>query len=119
MGRFFYVGFMMIASLFVLSAASSIKAEDASEVSIGVAALTNAELFEARARGGLEMLSFSDSDMDADLMNNVVEGANTGNNSVSHGSFSEMNGFGVVVQNSGNHVIIQNSTIVNVTMQRE
>ncbi|MEJ2685599.1 MAG: hypothetical protein P8124_00065 [Gammaproteobacteria bacterium] len=41
----------------------------------------------------------------------------TGDNYVGQSAFSNANGFATVVQNSGNNVIIQNSTIVNLKMQ--
>ncbi|NDV11224.1 hypothetical protein [Crenobacter caeni] len=42
----------------------------------------------------------------------VVTGANT----ISSNAFSGMSGIGTVVQNSGNQVVIQNSTILNVSL---
>ncbi len=42
----------------------------------------------------------------------VVTGANT----ISSNAFAGMSGIGTVVQNSGNQVVIQNSTIVNVSL---
>ena len=41
----------------------------------------------------------------------------TGNNSISDHAFDNMNGFATVIQNSGNQVLIQNDTIVNVTVK--
>jgi hypothetical protein len=41
----------------------------------------------------------------------------TGSNFVNGGAFSQTTGFPTVVQNSGNNVLIQNSTIINLQLQ--
>jgi hypothetical protein len=46
-----------------------------------------------------------------------VNNAVTGNNSVGGGSFAGSRGFPTVIQNSGNGVLIQNATIINVTVK--
>jgi len=48
---------------------------------------------------------------DNQAINNV-----TGSNYVTTGAFSNSSGFSTVVQNSGNNVIIQSATIINLTM---
>lgn len=47
---------------------------------------------------------------------NTAQHVNTGNNSISAGAFSNMNGLPVVIQNSGANVLIQNALIVNLQM---
>lgn len=47
---------------------------------------------------------------------NTAQHVNTGNNSISAGAFSNMNGLPVVIQNSGANVLIQNAMIVNLQM---
>ena len=59
---------------------------------------------------------------DAHLSNNVItvnsgSSVTNGNNSIGDQAFSNSNGISTVIQNSGNNVIIQNSTIVNMTLQ--
>ncbi len=76
------------------------------------------ELDHERAKGATEWLSINDTDMDANMNNNVVNSSTNGNNGVSNGAFSNSSGFATVIQNSGNHVIIQNSTIVNLTVEK-
>lgn len=66
-------------------------------------------------RGGTDVLN----DM---LLKGVVAGnrasnLTTGSNVVADGSFSGMVGLPVVVQNTGNGVLIQNATIINVQMK--
>ena len=46
-----------------------------------------------------------------------VSHAITGDNSVGGASFSGSRGFPTVIQNSGNGVLIQNATIINVTVK--
>ena len=41
---------------------------------------------------------------------------NTGSNSIGSGSFSNMSGLPIVIQNSGANVLIQNAVILNVQM---
>lgn len=58
----------------------------------------------------------------ANLKNNVINvgpGASltNGDNVISGGAFANSSGIASVIQNSGNNVIIQDSTIVNVTFQ--
>ena len=40
----------------------------------------------------------------------------TGDNTISTGSFAGSNGFNTVIQNSGNNVLIQSSTIINLQL---
>ncbi len=67
--------------------------------------------------GGADFLQWNDMELDANLTDNIVHSSTNGDNSISHGAFSEASGFATVIQNSGNHVIIQNATIVNMTME--
>ena len=52
------------------------------------------------------------------LTDNEIGTAHTGDNNVSHGAFSDVHGITSVIQNSGNHVIIQDSTVLNVTVSQ-
>lgn len=52
----------------------------------------------------------------ANSSNNVNVGGVTGNNNINGGSFTNTQGLVNVIQNSGNNVVIQSSTIVNMTM---
>lgn len=55
--------------------------------------------------------------LDAQLYDNTATSIVTGSNTVTQGAFSGTNGFATVVQNSGNNVIIQNATILNLKLQ--
>jgi hypothetical protein len=52
-------------------------------------------------------------------MSNITVTDNiTGNNIIDGGSFAGSQGFPMVIQNSGNGVLIQNATILNVTIEQ-
>lgn len=51
------------------------------------------------------------------LYNNQAANTISGSNNVSDQAFSGLNGFSTVIQNSGNNVLIQSATIINVTLQ--
>lgn len=70
----------------------------------------------ADQRGGHE-LQMSIANLNATLGNNKAINTVTGSNYVTDNAFSSASGVSTVVQNSGNNVIIQNSTILNLKMQ--
>jgi hypothetical protein len=70
----------------------------------------------ANNRGGYTVQT-STNNLTATLGENQALSNLTGNNTVSSGAFTSTSGFATVVQNSGNNVIIQNSTIVNVELK--
>lgn len=75
------------------------------------------ELEATRGLGGTgDFLQLNDMELDANMTDNVIHSSSSGNNAISSGAFSETSGFATVIQNSGNHVIIQNATIINFKM---
>lgn len=66
------------------------------------------------AQTGRENLE-SPSILAADLGDNTLAGGTNGSNIVSDSAFSRNGGIAIVIQNSGNQVIIQNSTTINLT----
>ena len=74
--------------------------------------VANTELDENR--GTFMPIVINTSNLNANLSGNSVTGGNTGNNNISNGAFNGLNGFATVIQNSGNNVIIQDSTQINV-----
>ena len=70
----------------------------------------------ASNRGG-HTIETNTNNLDAKLYNNQANYNETGSNFVTTGAFAGTNGFATVVQNSGNNVIIQNATILNLKMQ--
>jgi hypothetical protein len=64
-----------------------------------------------KARGGAE--TKNDMKLDGVVTGNSATNVSTGANVIDSGSFSNMSGIPVVIQNSGANVLIQNATIIN------
>src|SRR5690606_21925966 len=62
----------------------------------------------SKQRGGAD-LHLNENNASAIVSDNVATNLTTGNNSINGDSFSGMSGIPLVVQNSGNNVVIQNS----------
>jgi len=69
----------------------------------------------SKSRGGTQVLN--DMKLKGTVANNQASNLVTGNNVITDGSFAGANGVPMVVQNSGNNVLIQTATIVNVQMK--
>ena len=70
----------------------------------------------AGLRGGFETVN-NDLQLNGSVANNSATHVVSGNNYIAGGSFSNMTGLPIAVQNSGSNVLIQNATIVNVKFQ--
>lgn len=68
----------------------------------------------AISRGGTEVTI---NDLKGIVSDNQASNLVTGSNWVTEGSFAGATGFATVVQNSGNNVLIQNATIVNLQVK--
>lgn len=77
--------------------------------------LADAEVLES-SRGGAEV-NLYDIKSDGIVRDNQAYNLNTGSNYIAEGSFAGAAGFATAVQNSGNNVLIQNSTIINLQVQ--
>lgn len=66
-------------------------------------------------RGG-SALQINEMMLDSKLLNNSAYNNVTGSNFVGQEAFNGSSGFSTVVQNSGNNVIIQNATILNISL---
>jgi hypothetical protein len=66
-------------------------------------------------RGGAEVVR-NDMTLNGTTAGNSARNVETGDNSISSGSFANMSGLPVVIQNSGANVLIQNAVILNVQM---
>lgn len=65
------------------------------------------ELIEAELTGAM---------LDAVSSNNVTIGGSTGSNVIGHDAFGHADGVTSVIQNSGNNVVIQSATVVNLKL---
>lgn len=72
---------------------------------------------ELDAQRGGEIVPISDATLTATMEENTITGSITGTNSVGGSAFTGASGFFTVIQNSGNQVIIQDSTIINLTVE--
>jgi len=81
------------------------------------AAATDAELDSSRGAFLPSSINLNDVQQDATDNHNIVIGGTTGSNII-NGSFVNTQGLVNVIQNSGNNVVIQSSTIVNLTFSK-
>jgi hypothetical protein len=65
---------------------------------------------------GVDMIQVNEQDLSANFTGNVATGNITGTNTIATGAFSDSSGFVTAIQNTGNNVLIQNATIVNVAI---
>ncbi len=83
-------------------------------------ALSEQQLSDASGRQGISLQwQMNNSNQNANVSDNVLSGqVVTGNNLISGGAFQHMNGVATVIQNSGNQVVIQDTTQINVLINR-
>lgn len=74
------------------------------------------ELEKARGREGFDITAINNMNVQAVLTGNTANNNITGGNIIGAGAFTNAGGMFSVIQNTGNNVIIQDSTIVNVTI---
>lgn len=84
------------------------KAEDL----LSAAVISDREL--AGDRGGTNTSNTSNAT--GAVSGNVASQLTTGSNTISQGSFANSSGIPIVIQNTGNNVLIQNSTILNLQL---
>ena len=78
-------------------------------------AVTDAQL--AERRGGAADVRINDITARGAVTDNEASNLSTGSNIISDGAFNSATGLPIVVQNSGNNVLIQNSTILNLNLK--
>lgn len=71
----------------------------------------------ATSRGGSDSY-LNQNNSTGTVQANVAENLTTGSNTISQSAFSNSSGIPIVIQNSGNNVLIQNSTILNLQLQK-
>lgn len=74
------------------------------------------ELDNERGKGGLDYLTLNGINLKAELSGNEANNTVTGYNVIDSGAFANAVGINSVIQNTGNNVLIQDATIVNVTI---
>lgn len=68
-------------------------------------------------RGGAQVEVLNKNALDGVVSDNQAYNLTTGSNWVTSGSFTDASGMSTVIQNSGNNVLIQNATIINLQVQ--
>lgn len=68
------------------------------------------------SRGGADTVS-NDARLSATVSNNTATNVTTGNNVIDGGSFANMTGLPMVIQNTGANVLIQNATVINLQLR--
>jgi hypothetical protein len=66
---------------------------------------------------GIDVQTINTAELDGNLEGNTAINSVTGGNVISNGAFANASGLSTAIQNSGNNVLIQNSTIVNVVIE--
>ncbi len=69
------------------------------------------------SRGGAELQVLNKGTLDGVVSDNQAYNLTTGSNWITAGSFAGASGLSTVIQNSGNNVLLQNATIVNLQVQ--
>lgn len=116
-------GFALLGSL--ISAAPAVADEEIA----ATAALANPPLQSAfgvkvldqkvlaKQRGGTDPGVLSDMKLNGVVSDNRASNLVTGNNAITDGALNGVSGVPLVVQNSGNNVLIQSATIINVQVK--
>jgi len=80
------------------------------------AATAAADDLLARARGGSDQ-TVIDTRLSGAVAGNTAINVSTGANVIQSGSFANMSGIPIVVQNSGANVLIQSATVINLQLK--
>lgn len=109
--------FSALSSLVLLCTAQADSLDD--ELGLSDSLVTENELDSQRGRADLDLVfQTNEADHNALMKNNALHSEGTGNNNISGNAFSGMSGIATVIQNTGNQVIIQDTTMVNVLINQ-
>ena len=103
-----------VSLVLALLAASGAQASALDEVPGWGAPVASEQLGDYR--GGFDAVQ-NDMQLNGSVANNVTSNVASGHNVITEGSFTNDNGFPMVIQNSGSNVLIQNATIINLQYQ--
>lgn len=112
--RFILILFVALFSQQVVEADES-TSQEASLLTQPQAVLLE-DLDNERGRGGVDITSLSRSNVGATVRDNIATDNITGSNTIDNGSIMGNSGITGVIVNSGNNVVIQSATTVNVTI---
>ncbi|MEY8214562.1 MAG: hypothetical protein RPR97_08780 [Colwellia sp.] len=109
---------ILLTLLVLISNKASTESVVVDVVIIDVAPVLLEELDQIRGLGGVVDVT-SNANLGAVLTNNNVNDSVTGYNIIDQGSFNDASGVFSIIQNTGNNVIIQDSTIITITISPE
>ncbi|GEA62607.1 carbon storage regulator [Vibrio comitans] len=90
----------------------------ADELMLPDSAVGNEVMEQSRGKQSVELdVTSLASDIDGTSKGNVARHTVSGDNILSPGAFSDNSGISSVIQNTGNNVLIQNSTVVNLSIE--
>lgn len=103
-----------------LAVASAVSTVVCAEEWLELAPMTEQQLEGASGRQGVPVQwQFNDNNQHGAVTGNSITGASsTGDNLISDNAFGNMSGIATVIQNTGNQVVIQDSTQVNILINR-
>jgi hypothetical protein len=105
----------LVAVSFLLSAPASIASDTAAPSFKSDFSNTLSDRDLDSNRGTFAPGVYNLSNLTAVMYGNSANNTVSGNNNIGDGAFSGLNGLATVIQNSGNNVVIQSSTVLNVT----
>ncbi len=111
-----FLFFALILPVCSVNASSTQSDEDGTTNFSSVEVASLDELAEARGTEGVDITTLNNMNVKAVLTNNTATNNVTGTNTIDTSAFAGASGMFSVIQNSGNNVVIQDSTIVNVTI---
>ena len=111
------IGTPAIAGIEQLFAAPPALQQEKQTLSIGGDEIEAVDLGTLEHERGREDTVRQDTKLNGDVANNSAVNVQTGANSIDSGSFANMSGIPVVIQNSGANVLIQNANVINLQFQ--
>lgn len=116
-GKLPHVLFVMALGVSTGSLAQDLDIAEDSLVLEQSSSLSIEELAGSRGRQGVDTLQqMNENDQRAWLENNRLNADSTGNNVIETGALQGIEGISTVIQNTGNQVVIQESTLLNLTI---
>jgi len=116
MKRWVYCGFVTCALVITMPIQADEPGDSAPGGFLNGTAVSEDELDVYRGEG-IDVQTINKAELDGTLEGNTAMNSVTGDNVISHGAFADSSGLSTAIQNSGNNVLIQNSTIVNVVIE--
>lgn len=70
-----------------------------------------------KARLEVDKIQVTNQELNGAVTDNVATNNQTGHNTISTGAYQDASGFITTIQNTGNNVLIQNATVINVSVE--